>query len=145
MYYIIENNKIVLFDEDKQKLQDTLSFMPQYEDLSIKETNKNIINFNGKLYFEDDMELIVKLKEQFESEFFETTLGWVKRKVRMQNNTIKDFLADILPLLQAGIPVLVYEKPDFVEVVEPIQNKVIVTEEFINECKQQVLKDFYGA
>jgi hypothetical protein len=145
MYYVEDNNKIVLFDEDKHKLQDTLAFMPQYKDLNINETNKNIINFNGEIYFEDDIELIQEREMRFEKEFFETSLGWVRRDVKMQDDTIRDFLSDILPLLQVGIPVLTYQKPDFIEVIEPVQNKVIVTEEFINECKQQVLKDFYGA
>ena len=45
MYYVEENNKIVLFDEDKEKLQNTLSFMPQYRGLEILETNRPIINF----------------------------------------------------------------------------------------------------
>ena len=145
MYYVEDNDKIVLFDEDKHKLQDTIAFMPQYKDLNINETNKNIINFNGEIYFEDDIELIQEREMRFEKEFFETSLGWVRRDVKMQDDTIRDFLSDILPLLQVGIPVLTYQKPDFIEVIEPVQNKVIVTEEFINECKQQVLKDFYGA
>ena len=145
MYYVEDNNKIVLFDEDKHKLQDTLAFMPQYKDLNINETNKNIINFNGEIYFEDDIELIQEREMRFEKEFFETSLGWVRRDVKMQDDPIRDLLSDILPLLQVGIPVLTYQKPDFIEVIEPVQNKVIVTEEFINECKQQVLKDFYGA
>ena len=45
MYYVEENNKIVLFDEDKEKLQNTLSFMPQYRGLEILETDRPIINF----------------------------------------------------------------------------------------------------
>lgn len=70
-------------------------------------------------------------------EFFNTSLGYVRRKVTMQDGTKKDFLADILPLLQIGIPILTYT-------IDGEQNKVTVTEEFINECKQQMLRDFYG-
>ena len=51
--------------------------------------------------------------------------------------TFKEFLADILPILQVGIPILTYTK-------DGKQNKVLVTEKFIEECKQQVVKDFYG-
>ena len=43
MFYI--DNKIVLFDEDKQKLQDTIAFMPQYADLPILETDRPIVDF----------------------------------------------------------------------------------------------------
>lgn len=45
MYYIEQNNKIVLFDKDKQKLIDTLLFMPQYAGLEIKETERPIEDF----------------------------------------------------------------------------------------------------
>lgn len=45
MYYIEKENKIVLFDEDKQKLQNTLLFMPQYAGLEIKETIRPIVDF----------------------------------------------------------------------------------------------------
>lgn len=45
MYYIEQNNKIVLFDKDKQKLIDTLLFMPQYNGLEIKETQRPIVDF----------------------------------------------------------------------------------------------------
>lgn len=75
--------------------------------------------------------------EQFHKDFFNTSLGWVRRKVSMQTGETKDFLADILPILQVGIPILTYTE-------EGEQMKVLVTEEFIDECKQQVIKDFYG-
>lgn len=45
MFYIEENNKIVLFDKDRQKLENTLLFMPQYQGLEIKETSRPIENF----------------------------------------------------------------------------------------------------
>ena len=45
MFYIEDNNKIVLFDKDKQKLQDTIAFMPQYEGLE----NKEVIDYDRKL------------------------------------------------------------------------------------------------
>lgn len=97
----------------------------------IIENNKLIVN----PHYEED-----KAKEQeavFNASFFNTSLGYVRRKVTMKDGTRKDFLTDILPLLQVGVPILTYTK-------ELEQNKVIVTDEFINECKQQVLIDFYG-
>lgn len=82
----------------------------------------------------------------FNEAFFDTSLGYIRRKVTMKDGSIKDFLTDILPLLQAGVPIISYDKPDFTVDEMPKQNTdKLVTEEFINECKQQVLKDFYGA
>lgn len=37
MFYIQDNNKIVLCDNDKQKLLDTIAFMPQYAGLNVQE------------------------------------------------------------------------------------------------------------
>lgn len=45
MFYIEKDNKIVLFDTDKQKLTDTLALMPQYAGLEIQETERPIVNF----------------------------------------------------------------------------------------------------
>lgn len=45
MFYIQQDEKIVLFDEDKQKLQNTLLLMPQYAGLEIKETTRPIVDF----------------------------------------------------------------------------------------------------
>lgn len=74
---------------------------------------------------------------EFNRQFFNTSLGYVRRKVTMQNGDKRDFLCDILPLLQVGVPILTYTR-------DLQQNSVFATEQFINECKQQMLTDFYG-
>lgn len=45
MFYIEKDNEIVLVDKDKEKLICTLEFMPQYQGLEIKETDRLIENF----------------------------------------------------------------------------------------------------
>lgn len=60
MFYIEKDDKIVLFDEDKNKLQKTISFMPQYKDLEIKETDRPIENFE----WADNPEYIAKKQRQ---------------------------------------------------------------------------------
>jgi hypothetical protein len=74
---------------------------------------------------------------EFNKQFFNTSLGYVRRAVTMKDGNKKDFLTDILPLLVAGVPILVYTR-------QLEQSKVLVTDLFINECKQQLLIDFYG-
>ncbi len=54
MFYILDNEKIILFSEDKKMLENTLVFMPQYQCFEILETDKKIVEFNGEFYFEDD-------------------------------------------------------------------------------------------
>ena len=43
-YYIEKDNKIVLHDSDKARIEKTLKFMPQYAKLKIKETERPIEN-----------------------------------------------------------------------------------------------------
>lgn len=43
-YYIEQNNVIVLHDTDRARLENTLRFMPQYEGLTVQETERPIEN-----------------------------------------------------------------------------------------------------
>lgn len=45
MYYVEKENKIVLYDKDKEKLANTLALMPDYKGLEIQETERPIENF----------------------------------------------------------------------------------------------------
>lgn len=104
-----------------------------------------LVKANPDDYVIDNNEVRAKTEEEkqaeadaeFNKQFFNTSLGYVRRKVTMKDGSKKDFLSDILPLLAPGVPVLTYTR-------ELEQSRVIVTEQFINECKQQVLIDFYG-
>lgn len=88
-------------------------------------------------------------ENKFNEEFFLTSLGYIRRKVTMQDGTTKDFLTDLLPLMKIGVPILAYDKPDFTnEITEAefvkLQKQVIITETFLEECQAQVIIDFYG-
>ena len=63
MYYIEQDNKIVLFDEDKQKLENTLLFTPQYKDLDIQETEEGYTIYNYQLVTLEEAEEIKKQEE----------------------------------------------------------------------------------
>lgn len=45
MYYLEKDNQIILFEENIQKLKNTIKLMPQYAGLEIKETSRPIENF----------------------------------------------------------------------------------------------------
>ena len=49
MFYIKKDNKIVLSDEDRQRLQNTIAIMPQYEGLEIKEAQEGYIIYDFEL------------------------------------------------------------------------------------------------
>lgn len=85
-------------------------------------------------------------QEQFNKAFFNTSLGYIRREVSMLDGTTKTFLTDMLPQLVVGFPILAYNKPDFTQDVNMVdyQKQVIVTEQFLAECKNQLIIDFYG-
>ena len=64
MFYIEKDNKIVLFDEDKQRLQNTIAFMPQYECLEIKEVQKGYVVYDFKLMTVEEMNEQLLLEEK---------------------------------------------------------------------------------
>ncbi len=45
MFYVEKDNKIVLYDTDRQKLQNTIVFIPEYSGLEVKQTDRPIVDF----------------------------------------------------------------------------------------------------
>lgn len=133
--FIAKNNDLIILARDtREELESALKFMVY---TSIEETDKTYELYNGEYLTTEEIEQ--KQQEQFLKEFFNTSLGYVRRKVTMKDGTNKDFLSDILPLLQVDVPIITYNQ-------DGTQNtNVLVTAQFIEECKQQVLIDFYGA
>ena len=136
-YYLnVLNDKIISHSElPVQELYNLPVTRVTYEDY-IKNPTK---------YYVKDNELCVKTLEeieaeeqaQFDKEFFKTSLGYVRRNVSMKTGETKDFLADILPVLEVGVPVIFYDR-------DLNQSRKMVTEVFLAECKEQILKDFWG-
>lgn len=111
----------------------------------IKENPNGYKILNGEIAEKTEEELkqeaAATRAEQFSKEFFNTSLGYIHRKVTMKDGSSKDFLTDIVPLLQVGVQIITYS----LNGTELTQNTgVTVTEQFITECKQQLFNDFYG-
>ena len=90
-------------------------------------------------------------EEQFNKDFFNTSLGYVRRKVSMATGETKDFLSDLLPTISMGIQmgqpvqIIAYDKPDFTQEITDwtvLQNVKTVTAEFVQECFLQLSNDF---
>ena len=56
MFYIKKDNKIVLSDEDRQRLQNTIAIMPQYEGLEIQEVEEGYVIYDSELMTVEEME-----------------------------------------------------------------------------------------
>ncbi len=90
-------------------------------------------------------------QKRFETEFFNTSLGYIRRKVTMANGDTKDFLTDLLPSIAMGIQlnqpvsVIAYKEPDFTEEITDLvkyQEVKQATAEFVQECFMQLNNDF---
>lgn len=94
-YYIEIDDAIVLFDGDKQRLLDSLEFIPQYAGLEIKETERPIVDFK----FADDEEYLEeqKRKERERLNMLSLTAADVERAIYKAKGM--DF-EDILKLVE---------------------------------------------
>lgn len=91
-YYIEKDNKILLFDKDKQKLQNTLAFMPQYEGLEIKEAEERYVVYNFKLMTIEEM----KEKQAQEERERLNLLSMTKREMFLGLYQAKGITPDML-------------------------------------------------
>ena len=155
MYYRIKNDKIYDY-ADYEYAKDCL-----YTNVC---TMKNFSENRGYYVIADGEITVVpnqkeikaqKNKEQFEKAFFPTSLGWIKRKVTMKDGSVKDFLADLLLSIKAGIEIgqnveiITYKTPDYSEdmnneYLQSLQEFKTATPDFIRECLFQTVKDFRG-
>jgi hypothetical protein len=65
-YFIEKDDKIVLFDTNKETLQNTLEFMPDYAELEIQETEREIIQLDNEFVFADEHQEEIERKEKDE-------------------------------------------------------------------------------
>lgn len=118
--------------------------------------------FDGKWYLAEKLETeqyLQKLanyrQEAFEKEFFNTSLGWIRREVRMQDGSTRNFLSDLLLQIKAGlemgvnVDILTYKLPDFTqelsdEYIKTLQEIKPADSEFIQECLMQTVTDWEG-
>lgn len=88
---------------------------------------------------------------EFNKEFFNTSLGYIRRSVNMKDGSHKDFLSDLLPTISMAVnmgqevKVIAYDMPDFEDLkpIEEYQHNETVTAQFIQECFMQLSADFF--
>lgn len=159
MYYIfVENNQLNNCGQAKQLTEGVLNIEVS-EELYVDYENNPLkyIYKDGQIVLNPNYEeeLVQERKEEFNKQFFKTSLGYVRREVTMANGSTKDFLSDLLPTISMGInlgqtvSIITYNEPDFHneitdEYMITLQNKVDATEQFVQECFMQLNNDFTG-
>ena len=146
MFIAKNNDLIVLAKETREELEQALQFMVY---TSIEETLENYVLHNGQYLTET--EVIELRKEQFNKDFFPTSLGYIRRKVSMATGETKDFLSDLLPTISMGVQmgqpvtIIAYAEPDFTKEEinwEELQKVATVDAQFVQECFMQLSNDF---
>ncbi len=119
------------------------------------EKNEIMVNGTPKINPNYEEELSAQRENLFNREFFQTSLGWIRRQVNMKDGSKKDFLSDLLLQIKAGlelgqsVEIITYKQPDFSEEInesymQTLQEKKIATLEFVKECLMRTVSDFNG-
>ena len=155
-YIFIQNNEIMGVGQAEVLTEgvNTVEISEDIYNLFVEDRDSIIWDAKKKKVKKNPKYAEIKAKqreEEFNRNFFLTSLGYIKRQVTMQNGVTKDFITDLIPLMMdiPGVPVIVYGKPDFTqEVTEEtllgLQKFVKSTPELIKECRAQAIIDFYG-
>lgn len=137
-----------------------INFIVEYnhrQRLQIKETDTALYalepweRLEGDEVIDNTEEYEQEREKQFNKDFFQTSLGYVRRKVSMTTGETKDFLSDLLPTIsmcvqmEKPVTIITYNKPDFTQEITDwtvLQNVQTVTAEFVQECFMQLSNDF---
>lgn len=122
-----------------------------YTNFRYKETKTQIKELCDLVPDPTPEELEEQRREQFHKEFFNTSLGYIRRTVTKANGETADFLLDYTALIAKAVekglnyPIITYDEPDFTEDITDwtqYQNHVVATEQFVLECLAQAGNDF---
>lgn len=97
MYYIEQDNKIVLFEASLEVLKNTLDFMPQYAGLPILETDRPIVDFQ----FADTEEYIAEQERKEKERVGKLTCTKRVFALMLQEMGI-DYLTVLLPKIESN-------------------------------------------
>ena len=155
MFYRLKDNEI--YDYADYEYSSDCQFTNLCSVKMFEENCDKYVIENGQIVIPQNIDEILSAKrqKQFEKAFFFTSLGWIRRKVAMQDGTAKDFLADLLLPIKAGmelgqnIEIITYNTPDYSKELTPeylksLQLIKFATSDFIQECLFQTVKDFRG-
>lgn len=159
MYYAHIRSEELLDISGCKYLDDDITNIEVTDDIFAQwcEDNDKLTYSNGEIIENPDYDNIktAQRKEYFSKNFFNTSLGWVRREVTMKDGSTKNFLSDLYPTILTmvnngiSIPVLVYDEPDYskeltTEYMITLQKQTTATAEFVTECGNQLLADFKG-
>lgn len=155
-YLNVENNKIISASNQPINRGTIKSYSVEqqvYYDYMANE-DKYIVQ-NNQIVVDPEWapKMQAKREQEFKRQFFNTSLGWIRRKVSMATGEYKDFLSDLLPTITIGIQmgqpvtIITYKEPDYTkeattEYMQSLQEVKAANAEFVQECFAQLSNDF---
>ena len=104
MFYIQQDEKIVLFDDDKQRLQNTIAFtIPQFQGLEIKEVQEGYVIYDFELMTVEEMEAKQAQKERERIGNLSLTKADVERAIYTDKGMDFD---DLIEYVKAKVPTM---------------------------------------
>lgn len=164
MYYAHINSHDILTGIDVCTLTEDEYGSADVQNIGVSEEYYNNAQLYGNNYYiYDNGEIVLnpnyeqeqaqKRQSDFEKEFFNTSLGWIRRAVTMADGSTKDFLSDLLPAISMAlnmgqaVNIITYKTPDFTHEITDwtiYQEVKQATPQFIQECFNQLNNDFLG-
>lgn len=148
-HLIINGTTILNINKDEELLQEygfkeiVEAEKPNYPYINTYEETETQIIEHIERDTAKEAELAAAALVALQQQFFETSLGYIKRTVTMKDGAQRDFLTGIVPALRAafskGMTVSIYTYT-----IDGQQQQKQVTEEFLTECDNQLYIDFYG-
>ena len=153
MFYRIKENRIYDYADYEYAKDCLCTDLCTMEEFERNKDNYTCENGILELIPNIDEVIIQRRRRQFYKDFFQTSLGNIRRKVQMKDGTVKDFLSDLLLQIKAGIElgqnveILTYETPDFTqeltnEYMLSLQERKNADLNFVRECLMQTVNDF---
>lgn len=152
-YYIQdENGKIVLYDTNLEVVKNTLLVRPQYADLEIQETNREIIELNNEFVFEDEVkgELVQERENLFKKDFFNIEgYGWYRKTPKGYTSAVESIntafnIVTVVGILPKG-SLIFYTKPDFTDEKQCTEEWLIENQIKSDEMTATEFGKFYAA
>lgn len=157
-YFYVEDDKITCCGNEEITSGSITSYAVDKEVYYNYVTHPDRYKFENGAIVEDASwieRFAAENEEGFKKEFFNTSLGWIRRNVSMATGDKKDFLTDLLPAIAQGlaygqaVQIIAYALPDFTkdltdEYMITLQTKTNATAAFVQECFNQIAVDFAG-
>lgn len=155
-YFIEKDNKIVLYDNDINRLELSLAFMSQYQDLEIQETERPLVLSEDRTYYvfadtdEYLQEQAEKRTQEFYNNFVVTSWGAFRKNPKGYSSAVEAVntifnMVNVAQSLTAELAQLLifYEVPDFTDAEQCTEEWLVAHQKTHEPCDLATFMQWY--